>query len=120
MNCPRHSREPVALRRLAGRVKIVLNHQFCYKEGVGKPIPFLVNLMNLDDITPQDLNILALAMDYLLCNADLPPAAMKEVEELFYFLDAMAEAAEDDQEEQSRLVEKTDNLLVVDFRPKAG
>lgn len=76
--------------------------------------------MNLDEMTPQDLNILALAMDYLLCNADLPSAAMKEVEELFYFLDAMAEAAEEEEAEKSRLVEKTDNLLVVDFRPKAG
>ncbi len=76
--------------------------------------------MNPDNFTPEDLNTLALAMDYLLCNADLPPAAMREVEELFYYLDAIAEAAEQQAAEESRILEKTDNVLVVDFKPKAG
>ena len=76
--------------------------------------------MNLDDMTVEDFNLLALAMEYLLCNGDLPPAAMKEVEELFYYLDAIAEAAEEEAFEEERLISKEDNLLVVDFTPKAG
>lgn len=75
--------------------------------------------MNLDDITPNDLSTIALAMDYLLCNADLPSAAKKEVEELFYYLDAIASVAEQAAEDD-RLLEKSENLLIVDFTPKAG
>lgn len=75
---------------------------------------------NLDSMTADELSTLALAMDYLLCNStDLPRETLKTVEELFYYLDAIAEEAEMEQEEQ-RLLEKTDNVLVVDFRPKAG
>lgn len=74
--------------------------------------------MNLNDMTPEDLDILALAMDYLLCNSNLPAETMREVEELFYYLDALAEEA--NMQEEERLIEKTDNLLVVDFRPKSG
>jgi len=75
--------------------------------------------MNLDDLSHNDLSTIALAMDYLLCNADLPPKAMKDVEELFYFLDAIAEAAEQEAGE-NRLLERTENVLHVDFTPKAG
>ena len=75
--------------------------------------------MNLDEMLADELNILALAMDYLIHNSSLPSAVMKDVEELFYYIDALAEAAGEEVEDD-RLLETVDNLLVVDFRPKAG
>lgn len=73
----------------------------------------------IDDLTTDELNIIALAVDYFLCNYDHGDIDVTELEELFMHLDITAEAAEE-VEADERLVEKTDNLLVVDFRPKSG
>lgn len=69
----------------------------------------------IDDLTSHELNIVALAMEYFLCNYQHGDIDVTELEELFMHIDMQAEAALDE-----RLVEKTDNLLVVDFRPKNG
>lgn len=72
---------------------------------------------SVDDLTLEDLSILALAMDFFLCNYEHGNLDVETLENLFMHLDITAEAAEEAAGEQ-RLVEKTDNLLVVNFRPK--
>ena len=73
----------------------------------------------IEDLTTDELNIIALAVDYFLCNYDHGNIDLETIEDLFMHLDITAEAAEEVEAEQ-RLVDKTDNLLVVDFRPKSG
>lgn len=72
---------------------------------------------NIGEISLEELNALALAMDYLICNSNLPRDVHEMAEALFYTLDIMAEEASECVSGKA-LVEKTDNLLVVDFRPK--
>jgi hypothetical protein len=73
----------------------------------------------IDELTLEELNIIALAVDYFLCNYEHSNVDLEQIENLFLHLDLTAEAAEEAQPDQ-RIVEKTDNLLVVDFRPKNG
>ena len=74
---------------------------------------------SIDDLSAKELSIIALAVEYFLCNYDHDTMAVEGLEDLFMHLDVIAEAAEEAAED-SRLVEKTDNLLVVDFSPKSG
>ena len=73
----------------------------------------------IEELTLDEVNILALALDYFLCNYDHNTTTREIVEDLFMHVDFIAEEAEA-VEDSERLVEKTDNLLVVDFRPKNG
>ena len=72
----------------------------------------------IDDLTTDELSIIALAVDYFLCNYDHGNIDIEQIENLFMHLDTVAEAAEE-AESDIRLVEKSDNLLVVDFRPQS-
>jgi len=71
----------------------------------------------IEDLSTNELNIIALAVEYFLCNYDHDNIDVEVLEDLFMHLDLTAEAAEE-VEAEDRLLEKTDNLLVVDFRPK--
>lgn len=73
----------------------------------------------IDELSLNELNIIALAVDYFLCNYEHGDMDTVDLENLFMHLDVLAESAEE-AESESRLVEKTDNVLVVDFRPKSG
>lgn len=72
----------------------------------------------IEDLTLDEVNIIALAIDYFLCNYEHTPEAAQVIEDLFLHLDFTAEEAEE-AEGDDRLIERTDNLLVVDFRPKS-
>lgn len=72
----------------------------------------------IEDLSLDEVNIIALAIDYFLCNYDHTPEAAQVIEDLFMHLDFTADEAEE-AEDDNRLVERTDNLLVVDFRPKS-
>ena len=69
--------------------------------------------MDLSDIGVEDMDLLALAMEYLLCNGSLDDPQKANVERMFYQLDWLA-----DEERLSSppLVEERDNVLTVDFR----
>ena len=71
----------------------------------------------IEDLTADELSIIALAVDYFLCNYDHGNIDIEQLENLFMHLDIAAEAAEE-AESKIRLIERSDNLLVVDFRPK--
>lgn len=71
-------------------------------------------------MTLDEFNLVIHALDHLLCNGELPADRAKDVEELFYYLDAVGLIMEEEAEAAARLISKQDNVLVVDFSPKAG
>jgi hypothetical protein len=74
---------------------------------------------NIEDLSLEQVDLIALAMEYFHCNADLHEAVRDEVEVLFYCLDDFANDIHD-AVNANRLINKRDNLLVVDFSPKNG
>jgi hypothetical protein len=65
----------------------------------------------IEQLSTDELSLLALAMDYYLCNGELGHTDPKDAEDLLIYLDLMAEQAES---------MTLDNLLIVDFSPKSG
>jgi hypothetical protein len=76
-------------------------------------------MYKIEDLTSQELNIIAVAVDYFLCNCENGNIDIATLEDLLVHLDSVAEAAEET-ETSTRVVEKTDNLLVVDFGSKSN
>jgi len=74
---------------------------------------------SIEDLSLDELNIIALAVDYFLNNYDEDGMDMTPFQDLLVYLDVTAEIAEEC-DSAERLVGKTDNLLVVDFTPKSG
>jgi len=75
-------------------------------------------LNSFNDLTVEELNLLVLALDYFLCNSDSRPAISELSEDLLLHLDILTESLEDSASLVStHLVEKSDNLLIVDFTP---
>jgi hypothetical protein len=72
----------------------------------------------LEELSTEEMTIIALAVEHFLCNCHDSSLDKDKVEELFAYLDIAAELAEEADPEH-RLVAKTDNVLVVDFRPKS-
>ena len=71
----------------------------------------------IDDLSAEELSIIALAVDHYLCNADKGNVQLEAIEELFLHLDILAEAAEDEVKDNN-VLNIQDNLIVVDFSPK--
>lgn len=86
--------------------------------GRWKHLPIMVNELKhtIDELSTQDLSIIALAMDYFLCNYEHTNMDVVDLENLFMHIDLLAEEAEEST--STRLVERQDNLLVVDFSAK--
>ena len=72
----------------------------------------------IEDLTPEEFNILALALDFYLCNCEHDATSKALVEELFTQIDVLAEEAED--AEVGRIQSVNENLIVVNFQPKNG
>ena len=71
----------------------------------------------IDDLTATELSIIALAVDFYLCNADKGVVPLDEVEELFLHIDTLAEVAEEEVL-GANVIAIQDNLIEVDFTPK--
>lgn len=72
---------------------------------------------SLNDLTLEEIDILALAMDFFMCNGDIPETLKNSVEDLFINLDLMSEDIHDSNSKR-KLLEKQNNILIVDFSPK--
>lgn len=72
----------------------------------------------IENLTTKELSIIALAVDHFLCNGEHGDMDLEQIENLFLHIDTVAEAAEEIEAEK-RLVEKTDNLLVINFHPQS-
>jgi hypothetical protein len=76
-------------------------------------------MYKIEDLSSQELSIIAVAVDYFLCNFENGNIDPNVLENLLIHLDSVAEAAEA-VESSNHLIEKSDNLLVVDFGSKSN
>lgn len=74
-------------------------------------------MYKIEDLTSQDLQIIATAIDFYLCNLDHDEEHHEEIENLFVHVDLLAESAEQTSSNQP-LFSSQGNLLRVDFRSK--
>jgi len=72
-------------------------------------------MYQIDDLTLDQINLIALAMDYFVCNCPNNPVKT-QAEDLFSYLDSLVESIEESI--TSPVVTQTDNLIIVDFNPK--
>lgn len=73
------------------------------------------------DLNSEHLNILAIAMDRLSCEIPVGHALATSVGALMVFFNDLADEVDAEEEEPlDRLVSQNDNVITVDFTPKAG
>lgn len=70
-----------------------------------------------EDLTPEELDMLALAVDFYICNSSPNPKLITSAENLLLLLDALLDEFEEDS--SSKIIEKSNNLLKVDFGSKS-
>lgn len=70
-----------------------------------------------EDLTPEELDILAIAVDFYICNSSPSPKLAISAENLLLLLDALLEQSES--ESSSKIIEKSNNLLKVNFGSKS-
>lgn len=105
---------------LAGLIELI--HQFCYKGRVETLSLFgvIMKTKNITvDLGPEHLNILAMAMDRFSCEVPVDHVLATPVLELMLFFNDLADEVDAEMELDPVLSEE-DNLIVVDFTPKAG